>query len=554
MFKIDKTIIKFNKKLLFMPKFSSFLFITIIIFLLLNFIGYIFLSKYLENNHLKKQEIIFYKLQSETSNLLTKLLYKYDKQKEVLLDKHKEVLKYLENKPLDIPLDEIYEKINEGLPEKPYNIYITDENLIIKNTTYFPDLGFDLSFAKDEIEQRKLTNKIGISAPIFEIYDSKFFSYSDSAIKKGNQILQVSFTYYDLEDDLERVRNIINENFEIESSNTFVAYADGFIADFIFKLSNIKKPTPKEIEEKIQKGKKLLKDISQENYLSSFQEKSNLKNIKYLNVIQESPIFNDAKIIYSIAFDETSYNEYKNNLNIIISLVSLVGIISIYILTKLRYKEKLLSYKDKFIEHSIHEIKTPLSIISINSQLRDKFFGEDKYSIKIEGALRTLENSYEDMTFLHTKEHIDYKIETLDLKEILLDRIKYFEIIAKTQNRVFDIDISNTLFIHISKIELNRLIDNNLSNAIKYSFINSSIKIILKDNILKFISTGKNINNTKNIFKKYSRENSSVGGHGLGLSIVKDICDKYNIKIYVNSKKNKNIFEYHLNCHVADIS
>ncbi len=147
MFKIDKTIIKFNKKLLFMPKFSSFLFITIIIFLLLNFIGYIFLSKYLENNHLKKQEIIFYKLQSETSNLLTKLLYKYDKQKEILLDKHKEVLKYLENKPLDIPLDEIYEKVNEGLPEKPYNIYITDENLIIKNATYFPNLGFDLSFA-----------------------------------------------------------------------------------------------------------------------------------------------------------------------------------------------------------------------------------------------------------------------------------------------------------------------------------------------------------------------------------------------------------------------
>ena len=158
------------------------------------------------------------------------------------------------------------------------------------------------------------------------------------------------------------------------------------------------------------------------------------------------------------------------------------------------------------------------------------------------------------MTFLHTKEHIDYKIEELDLKEILLDRIKYFEIIAKTQYRVFDIDIPNNLFINISKIELNRLIDNNLSNAIKYSFINSSIKIILKNNTLKFISEGYNIKNTKNIFRKYSRENSSVGGHGLGLSIVEDICNKYNIKIYVTSKNDRNIFEYHLNCHIADIS
>ncbi len=76
-------------------------------------------------------------------------------------------------------------------------------------------------------------------------------------------------------------------------------------------------------------------------------------------------------------------------------------------------------------------LKLLLSIISINSQLRDKFFGEDKYSIKLKGALITLENSYEDMTFLHTKEQIVYKIENLNIKDILLDRVDYFKIIAK---------------------------------------------------------------------------------------------------------------------------
>ena len=40
-------------------------------------------------------------------------------------------------------------------------------------------------------------------------------------------------------------------------------------------------------------------------------------------------------------------------------------------------------YKDKFIEHSVHEIKTPLAIINLNAQLRNKTFGEDKYSKKI---------------------------------------------------------------------------------------------------------------------------------------------------------------------------
>ncbi len=54
----------------------------------------------------------------------------------MILSKHKEVLKYLETHAYDGDLSKIYEKINEGLADKPYNIYITDENLIIKNTTF----------------------------------------------------------------------------------------------------------------------------------------------------------------------------------------------------------------------------------------------------------------------------------------------------------------------------------------------------------------------------------------------------------------------------------
>lgn len=180
-------------------------------------------------------------------------------------------------------------------------------------------------------------------------------------------------------------------------------------------------------------------------------------------------------------------------------LISIIGVITIYTIFKIRYKEKLLNYKDKFIEHSVHEIKTPLSIISLNIQLRNKNFGIDKYSKKIEGALKTLENSYEDMTFLHTKEKIDYKIEKVNISRILENRIKYFETIAQTQNRILELKIYNDLFFNISTIELHRLIDNNLSNAIKYSNIGSSIQIILKDDLLEFHSIGENIKDVKNI-------------------------------------------------------
>ena len=119
-------------------------------------------------------------------------------------------------------------------------------------------------------------------------------------------------------------------------------------------------------------------------------------------------------------------------------------------------------------------------------QLKNENIGIDKYSKKIEGALRTLMNSYEDMSFLHIKSKIIYKIKNLNLKSILENRMKYFELIAQAQNRVLSLEILNDFFIDISEIELERFIDNNISNAIKYSEVKSTIKIILENYILKF--------------------------------------------------------------------
>ena len=51
---------------------------------------------------------------------------------------------------------------------KPFNIYNTDENLIIRNTTFKPDLGFDL-FSKRTNLKKKKAEIIGVSPPIFEI-------------------------------------------------------------------------------------------------------------------------------------------------------------------------------------------------------------------------------------------------------------------------------------------------------------------------------------------------------------------------------------------------
>lgn len=523
-----------------MQKSSNLLFLSLFIFLIFCFVTYLFLMKYLEETYQKSQQIAFYEVQKQSSNILTKMLYFYQNQRNNLEKKYYTVLNYLEKSEIkDINLSHIYEEINAGLEDKPYNIYISDDNLIIKNTTYMPDFNFDLNFAKNVFEEARKQNKINISPPYFESFSSKFTSYAEAYLPNTNKVLQVSYTYNELNEDIKTFQNILNKNTDIKSFTAFIFYSNGFIGDFIFKKFAPYKETKELIESRLKKANEIIKNLN----LSYNNVLTNKYSTKYY-IIEKSPIFDETKILFTLSFDTEKYQDIVIKLRISMILVSILGIVTLYIINILRKKEKIFTYKDKFIAHSIHEIKTPLSIISINTQLREKTYGSDKFTEKIEGALRNLTNSYEDMVFLHTKDRINYHIEEISLEEVLKERIKYFETIAKIQSREIKLTVYTNFKVKMSKIELVRLIDNNLSNAIKYSFLNTCIEVKLTAYKLEFISKSDPIKDIKNIFKRYARENEILGGHGLGLAIVKDICDKYGIKKEVASYENTNVFTY----------
>jgi K+-sensing histidine kinase KdpD len=97
--------------------------------------------------------------------------------------------------------------------------------------------------------------------------------------------------------------------------------------------------------------------------------------------------------------------------------------------------------------------------------------------------------------------------------------------------------------------ELERLIDNNLSNAIKHSNDKSEIKVILEKNnaeiILKFISQGQKIYDASKIFHKgYTETYGAKRSLGLGLNMVRIICEKNNIIYSANSEEGINTFTY----------
>lgn len=502
--------------------------------------------------HKKDTKILFYEIKNETSDLLSKLLYKYSIQESILKEKHKLVLDYLHSKDkiLEVDLNQIHKIINKGLTNNPYNIYITNEDLVIKNTTYKPDFNFNLSFAQKSFEEHYLNQVIGVSSPIFEKSSKRFLSFTDSYIVKDNDkkgIVQVSYNYPDTKQQLLNIQALIKKYSNIKDAKAYILVNDGFVNDLILKDFKAYKPTLLEINQHIKDGEKIKKKLDKTK-LTVHQFSKNNINYHAMFLSTQSPIFENTKIIYSILLDDTEFRNKIYMLNTIMIIITIMGIISILIIIKIRNKETRLNEQDKFVQSSMHEIRTPLSVITLNNELRQLEFGDDEYSTEIDNATRVLQNSYNDMSFIITQENLNYKKEDLVLADILHDRINYFESIVKANDRTFTSNISSNKIVNISLIELTRLIDNNLSNAIKYSMKDSKIEITLQDNILQFHTYGTEIKNPKKIFKKYYRENNVIGGYGLGLSIVNDITKKYNIDITLQSDtKIGTLFTYTFN-------
>jgi signal transduction histidine kinase len=91
---------------------------------------------------------------------------------------------------------------------------------------------------------------------------------------------------------------------------------------------------------------------------------------------------------------------------------------------------------------------------------------------------------------------------------------------------------------------MERVLDNLISNAIKYTKENGNIFISTtqKEEKLVFLicnQSSKEID-TKNIFQKYHRQQKEIFGLGIGLDLVKLICQKNNLDIV--ARTNNNLF------------
>ncbi len=198
---------------------------------------------------------------------------------------------------------------------------------------------------------------------------------------------------------------------------------------------------------------------------------------------------------------------------------------------------------DRFIEDTTHELNTPISTILSNIELIDTLYEcEGKTEMKrIEMASKTLSRLYEDLTFLKLNHNYHRKVERLNLSNLLNERIEFYHTLIEAKMISVITKIEPDVFVEMDKNDAIRLLDNILSNAIKYNYKSGQIEVLLTARTLEIQNEGNGIKKEHIEFvrNRFKRADSSEGGFGIGLDIIEQIAKRYHFRFDILSDENQ---------------
>ncbi len=283
---------------------------------------------------------------------------------------------------------------------------------------------------------------------------------------------------------------------------------------------------------------------------------AHLKSSKYSVRLFENDFFGPDIFLKLLILDENKYLLKSMWLMLVLSGVFLLAIIgAFYSSISIIFKQKKISIiKNDFINNMTHELKTPISTISLACQalsdedLSNSISKREKYVATIDEENKRLGDLVENVlqSAVIDKKDLELKLELLDLDYIIKKAIKNIQLQLKNKDGVISLNLmaTNTL-IEADKIHITNVIFNLLDNAIKYSIGKPEISIETQDVIngvvVKIKDNGIGIakENYVKIFEKLFRVPTgnlhNVKGFGLGLSYVKSIIEKLNGHIKVES-------------------
>ena len=222
------------------------------------------------------------------------------------------------------------------------------------------------------------------------------------------------------------------------------------------------------------------------------------------------------------------YKLFKHYIIYLFLIILLSYLFSLYALSPIK---KALKLNEEFIKDILHDFNTPISSIVINLKILQKNSQNSKVVNRIQNSMETILSLQENLKlFLNSNK---LQKEEINLKDILIQRIDNFK--SSYKDIDFELQLEDKMILSNPKA-LSRILDNLISNALKYNKKGGFVKVKLQNTTLTIEDSGKGIKNPQKVFDRYYKE--SDRGLGIGLHIVKKLCDEENILIDIKSLVN----------------
>ena len=205
--------------------------------------------------------------------------------------------------------------------------------------------------------------------------------------------------------------------------------------------------------------------------------------------------------------------------------------------------ERFIQRETAFTRDASHELRTPITVIAMAVDMLRSTSEitpiQARHVDRIERASVDMEELTDAFLMLARERETNTEYQSISVNEVVDDIARTFQGIRGSENLIVSVRHQQQLVINSSRSAVKIVLSNLVKNAVNYTDA-GAVTIVVADHSVSVIDTGAGISEAKlpGLFDPWKAESEhSRSGFGVGLSIVKRLCDQFDWAIDVSSVK-----------------